>query len=215
MKKIVTILLVAVIIICNMYFLATAEPGVTEPANETDAVETVQPTASPDTEPPATEPQITEPPATEPPQTQENPSDNDDGNIVIYTTYVIRSDEYQDNNDNDNNDNDSDSGYDDNQGGAAVATDDESYSKTTRSIPSTAKPTTKAKKITDYGKKYAIAKWIAFAIMLLSAGGLILINTINYKSKKEAEKKRRARAARAAREAGNSRDISSHSKQDK
>lgn len=210
MKKIITILLVTAIIICNMYLFATAEHSVTEPANETDAVETVQPTASPDTEPPATEPQITEPPATEPLQTQENPSDNGDGNIVVYTSMVLRSEEYQDNNsDDDNNNND---GYDNNQGGAAVATDDESYSKTTRSIPSTAKPTTKAKKITDYGKKYAIAKWIAFAIMILSAGGLILINTLNYKSKKEAEKKRRARAAKAAREAGGSRYISSHSK---
>ena len=207
MKKTVTILLVAVIIICNMFLIATAEPGVTEPANEPEAVETVQPTASPDTEPPATEP-----PATEPLQTQEKSSDNGESNIIVYTSMVLRSEEYQDNNDRDD---DNDNSYDDNRGGAAVATDDESYSKTTRSIPTTAKPTTKAKKITDYGKKYAIAKWIAFALMILSAGGLILINTLNYKSRKEAERKRRARAAQAAKNAGNSRNISSHSNQDK
>ena len=212
MKKTVTILLVAVILICNMFLIATAEPGVTEPANEPEAVETVQPTASPDTEPPATEQPDTEPPATEPSQTQEKPSDNGEGNIIVYTSMVLRSEEYQDNNDSDD---DNDNSYDDNRGGAAVATDDESYSKTTRSIPTTAKPTTKAKKITDYGKKYAIAKWIAFALMILSAGGLILINTLNYKSKKEAERKRRARAAQAAKNAGNSRNISSHSNQDK
>ena len=209
MKKIVTILLAAVIILCNMYLIATAEPGMTEPENETNAAETVQPTALPDTEPPATEPPATEPPATEPPKTKENPTEN--GNIVIYTS-VLRSEE-QNNNDDDNNNYD-----DDDNGGAEILTDDESYSKTTRSIPSTTKPTTKAKKITDFGQKYRVAKWVALVLMILSAGGLILINTLNYKAKKETAKKRRANAARNAgsmRNSGGSRDISSHSNRHK
>lgn len=185
MRKLVSSFLVMAILCCMLYLTASALDTSNIP-ELTEAPITEAPTEAPATEP-SEYVQETDAPATEPISADyEFDDDDEDITVAEQTKKPTKKVDSDDSNEQENQ----------------VETEEQAYSKTTVSIPSTTKPTTVAKKITDFGKQFTVQKWIAFAIMLLSAGALIFINVRHFKLKKKVKQRKMNK---------NSNDISSSS----